>query len=103
MYFNATPTNMTAVLVCVPAFVAIMMLLRKKYESNFPLLFYFFAIVFASFFERPVDPYIMYGGLGFALLLRFEFMGTGMSKFVAFCTNVGLGLMIWVMLSEVVG
>jgi hypothetical protein len=44
---------------------------------------------------------ILYGGLAFCLLLRFEFMGSGFSKFVAFLANAGLVLMIWVMMSDV--
>jgi hypothetical protein len=101
MYFDATPTNMTEVLVVVLAFVAIVMLMRKRYDSNMPLLFYFFAVIFTSSFDRPVNPYVMYGSLAAALLLRFEFMNTGFSKVVAFCTTTGLCMMIWVMISDV--
>jgi hypothetical protein len=103
MFFSATPTNLTAVLVCVPAFLAVLMLLRKRYDTNLPLLFYFLAVMFTNFADRPVDPFIMYGGLGSALLLRFEFMGTGFSRFVAWCANTGLCLMIWSMLAGTVG
>ena len=35
MYFNATPTNMTELLVVCLAVVSIIMLLRKRYDSNF--------------------------------------------------------------------
>lgn len=99
MYFNATPVNMTALLICCIAVVSIVMLIRQKYNTNLPLMFYFFALVFANSFDRPVDPFMMYGGLAFVLLLRFEFMGPGFTKLIAFCANVGLGLMIWSMLS----
>jgi hypothetical protein len=98
--FNATPTNMTALLVVCLAAVSVFMLMRKRYDSNLPLMFYFFALVFANFFDRPVDPYVMYGGLAFALLLRFEFMGSGFTKFIAFCAGVGLCLTSWAMLAE---
>jgi hypothetical protein len=99
MFFRATPTNMTAVLICVIAAAAVFMLARKRYDTNLPLLFYFFALVFANMADRPVEPAIMYGGLAFALLLRFEFMGAGFTKTIAFAANVGLCLMIWVMLA----
>jgi len=34
-------------------------------------------------------------------LLRFEFMGSGISKLVAFLANAGLILMIWVMSTQI--
>lgn len=101
MYFNATPKNMTELLVVCLAVVAVIMLLRKRYDSNLPLLFYTLAVVFTNAADRPVNPAILYGGLAFCLLLRFEFMGSGFSKVVAFLANAGLVLMIWVMVSDV--
>src|SRR5258708_35158699 len=74
MVFDATPTNMTEILVVALAVVALIMLMRKRYDSNLPLLFYFFAVLFTNAFDRPVNPFVMYGSLAFALLLRFEFM-----------------------------
>jgi len=100
MYFRATPTNMVAVLVSCLAFVAIAKLIGKRYDSNIPLLFYIFAVPFTSMFDRPIHPGILYGGLAFVLLLRFEFMGSGFSKMIAFFAGTGLGVMIWALLSE---
>jgi len=102
MSFRATPTNMTELLVMCIAVVAVFMLLRKRYDSNLPLLFYFLAVVFTNSVDRQVNPAIMYGGLAFCLLLRFEFMGSGISKLVAFLANAGLVLMIWVMMTQIV-
>ena len=102
MYFVPTPTNMVAVLISSLAFVGISMLMRKRYDSSVPLLFYFFAVPFTAFFDRPVDPIILYGGLAFALMLRFEFMGAGFTKFIAVLATLGLGVMIYALLSEVV-
>jgi len=101
MSFNASPTNMTAILVIVLALVAIVMLLRKRYDSNLPLLFYFVAVVFTRLFDRPVSPFIMYGGLAFALLLRFEFMGGLIMKIVNFCAVLGLFTVVWAMMTDV--
>jgi hypothetical protein len=98
--FNPTPTNMVAVLVSSLAIVGILMLMKKRFDSNIPLLFYFFAVPFTSMFERPIHPAIMFGSLGFALLLRFEFMGLGFTRFIAFLTAVGLCVMTYVLLSE---
>ena len=91
---------MVAVLVAALAFVAIAKVLGKRYDSNIPLLFYIFAVPFTSMFDRPIHPGLLYGGLGLVLLLRFEFMGSGFSKFIAFLANAGLCAMIWALLSE---
>jgi hypothetical protein len=100
MYFNATPTNMVAVLVSSLAFIGIAKLMGKRYDSNVPLLFYIFALPYTTMFERPIHPGILYGGFGLVLLLRFEFMGPSFSKFVAFLAAGGLCVMIWVLLAE---
>ncbi len=91
---------MVAVLVSSLAFIAIAKLMGKRYDSNIPLLFYIFAVPFTTLFERPINPAILYGGLAFVLLLRFEFMGSGFSKMIAFFANIGLCAMIWALLSE---
>jgi len=101
MYFNATPTNFTELLVVCLAVIAMLMLLRKRYDSNLPLLFYFLAVVFTNATDRQVNPAILYGGLAFCLILRFEFMGSGISKLVAFLANAGLVMMIYLMMSDV--
>jgi hypothetical protein len=102
MRFNPTSTNMVAVLVSTLAIVGIFSLVRKKYDSNVPLLFYFFAVPFTNMFNRPVDPALMYGSLAFALLLRFEFMGASFTKFIAFMASFGLGIMVWALMSDAV-
>ena len=101
MYFNASPTNVTELLVVCLAVVSIVMLLKKRYESNIPLLFYALAVMITYGAERPVHPAILYGGLAFCLLLRFEFMGKKISKAVAFMASVGLVAMIFAMMSDV--
>ena len=101
MRFNPTSTNMVAVLISTLAIVGILSMIRKKYDSNVPLLFYFFAVPFTNMFNRPVDPALMYGSLAFALLLRFEFMGASFTKFIAFMASFGLVVMIWALMSDV--
>ena len=101
MYFNASPKNITELLVVSLAVVSIIMLLKSRYESNIPLLFYSVAVMFTNGVDRQVHPAILYGGLLFCLLLRFEFMGKKISRAVAFLANVGLVLMIWSMMTDV--
>jgi hypothetical protein len=93
---------MVAVLVSALAFIGIAKLMGKRWDSNVPLLFYFFAVPFTTLFERPIHPIILFGGLGFALLLRFEFMGAGFTKFIGVLAAVGLAIMIYMLLAETV-
>ena|SRR5579872_4043313 len=95
--------GMVELLVALIAVFAVSMVVRKRYSSNLPLLFYLAAMVVTNMADRQVNPYIMYGGLTFALLLRFEFMGAGFAKFVAFATSGGLCLVAWSMISDVIG
>lgn len=103
MELNATSENITALLVVLLAIVAMYFLIRKKYDSNLPLFFYFIALVFTNMSDKEVNPYLMFIGLGFALLLRFEFMNTGFSKVVAFLATATMGLIVYVFLVEVFG
>ncbi len=91
---------MVAVLVSSLAIVGIFKLFGKRYDSNIPLLFYMFAVPFTNMFDRPIHPGVLYGGLGFAMLLRFEFMGSGFSKMIAFFATAGLCVMTWMLLAE---
>jgi hypothetical protein len=103
MDFQGTPLNMTELLVTALAFVATFMLVRKKYDSNLPLMFYFVALVFTNLTDRELHPILLYGGLAFALLLRFEFMNQGFARIVGFFATCTLGVTIYVMLHEVFG
>ncbi len=101
MYFQATPANVSAMLVVALALVTIVFLLQKRYDSNLPLLFYFVSITFQSIADRQVNSYLMYTGLVLALILRFEFMGKGFTKFIAFCATTALIGIVWAMVSDV--
>lgn len=100
MYFDATPLNMTKLLVVALAVVAIFMLLRARYASNLPLMYYVIALIMSSA-DRPTDSLILYVGLAFALVLRFEFMGKGFTKFIAFATCCAIGLEVLSTLDQV--
>lgn len=100
---NATSENITALLVVSLAVLAMVFLIRKKYDSNLPLLFYFVALVFTNMSDKTVNPYLMLIGLAFALLLRFEFMNPSFAKLVAFMATASMGLIVYVFLEEVFG
>ncbi|MGA3187455.1 MAG: hypothetical protein ABSF22_10135 [Bryobacteraceae bacterium] len=103
MELDANSENISALLVASLAVVAIVLLLRKKYDSNLPLLFYFVALIFTNMSDKTVNPYLMFIGLGFALLLRFEFMNSSFSKVIAFMATASMGLIVYVFLVEVFG
>jgi hypothetical protein len=100
---NATSENITALLVASLAVLAMVFLIRKKYDSNLPLFFYFIALIFTNMSEKEVNPCLMFIGLAFAMLLRFEFMNPGFSKLVAYLTTASMGLIVYVFLVEVFG
>jgi hypothetical protein len=100
---NANSENITTLLVAGLAVLAMVFLMRKKYDSNLPLFFYFIALIFTNMSDKEVNPYLMFIGLAFALLLRFEFMNTGFMKLVAYLATASMGLIVYVFLVEVFG
>jgi len=103
MYFDATPINMTIILVVALAIIAIVLLLRGRYNSNLPLLYYSAALALNSAADRGLSPYLLYSGIALALILRFEFMGKGFTKFIGFMTSLAIGLTVVVFLDQVFG
>jgi len=103
MEFQGTPTDITTLLVVALAVVGVVLMIRKRYDSNIPLLFYFAALVLTNLTDREVNPYLLYTGLAFALLLRFEFLNQGFSKVIAFFATGSLCLIILVFLMQVFG
>ena len=98
-----TSLDITTLLVVALAAISVVFMLRKRYDSNLPLLFYFVALVFSNATDREVNPYLLYAGLVFALLLRFEFLGQGVARFVMFLSTCSMCLIIWVYLAQVFG
>jgi hypothetical protein len=100
---DSNPLNLTTLLMVALAATAAYFLLRKKYDSNLPLFFYFIAVCFSNLTDRDVNSYLLYAGLIFALLLRFEFLNQGFARVIAFFTTASLCLIIYVYLAEVFG
>ena len=102
MDFNGTSTNITELLVVALVVTSVILLMRKRYDSNLPLLSYFVVIAFTNIVEgRSLNPFLLYSGLGLALILRFEFMGGGFMKFVAYMTTGAMCVITWIMVSDV--
>ena len=98
-----TSLDITTLLVVALAAISVVYMLRKRYDSNLPLLFYFVALVFSNATDREVNPYLLYAGLVFALLLRFEFLGQGVARLVMILSTGSMCLIIWVYLAQVFG
>jgi hypothetical protein len=94
----------TGLLVASLAILAMIFLIRKKYDSNLPLLFYFVAIIFTNMSTKmTVNPYLMITGLALAMILRFEFMSQGFAKMIAYLATGALGLIVYVFMVEIFG
>jgi hypothetical protein len=93
MYFDATPLNMSTILVIALAIVALIVLLRGRFDSNVPLLFYALTLGLVTATDRTLNIYLLYTGIAFALVLRFEFMGKGFTKF--------MGILNWLAISAI--
>ena len=62
---------MTTLLVVALAAVAVVFVLRKRYDSNLPLLFYFAAVVLTNMTDREIHPILLYSGLRGRIALHY--------------------------------
>jgi len=101
MYFDATPLNMTTMLVVALAIIALIFLFKGRYDSNLPLLFYAATMALTTMTDRSLNSYLLYTGVAFALVLRFEFMGKGFTKFIGLMNTFAICLIIAAFFDEV--
>jgi hypothetical protein len=67
------------------------------------LLYYSAALTLSLLTDRGLSPMLLYTGIAFALILRFEFMGKGFTKFIGFANSIAMGLTVLVFLNQVFG
>ena len=103
MDFDATPLNVVILLVVVLAVIALIYLLRGRYDSNLPLMYYSAAVMVASFSEHGLHPYLLMVGISLAMVLRFEFMSKGVTKIFGFLTTVSVAVTMYGLLNQVFG
>lgn len=94
---------MTILLVVSLAIIAIVLLSRGRYDSNIPLLYYSAALTLTVLTDRGLSPILLYTGIAFALILRFEFMGKGFTKFIGVANSIAMGLTVLALLNQVFG
>ncbi len=82
MYFRFTLFN--GVTLFVIALTATMVLVRFRFamDATWPLVYYALLFGYAEAFEGSLSCYWILAGLAFGLLLRFEFMGSAVTKIV---------------------
>ena len=103
MYFDATPLNMTTMLVVALAVLALVFLFKGRYDSNLPLMFYAATLTLTSTTDRSLNVYLLCSGIAFALVLRFEFMGKGFTKFVSVLNTLAICLIVAVFFNQMFG
>jgi hypothetical protein len=94
MNFDATPLNITTLLVSALAIAALSFLIKGRYDSNLPLLFYAATLLLTSTTDRSLNIYLLYSGIAAALVLRFEFMGKGFTKFIGIVNSSAIALVL---------
>lgn len=92
MNFSATPTNVTTLLVVALGVVAANFLFKRRFDSNLSLFFYLIVLVYQNWSDRHVSNYLYTVGLVLALLLRFEFMNSKITKVCLVLELLALGL-----------
>lgn len=82
MPFQLTGLNVTTIALIAGAFIVLYTRARKWLDSNVPLFYYGIMIAYTNTLEGRLSPWVIYAGSALALLLRFEFMNTGMTALV---------------------
>lgn len=73
--------NVVALLLIAFAGVALYPLLKRRMESNVPLLFYCALVMYMTATGREPNTFLFLGGLFAALMLRFEFLSVALMNF----------------------
>ena len=92
---DSNPLNLTELLMAALGGPRSLLSAAQEYDSNLPLFFYFVACLQQSHGSRR-ESYLLYAGLIFALVLRFEFLNQGFARVIAFFTTASLCLTIYV-------
>ena len=100
---DTSPATVSTMLVIALGVVTLWLLVRGHHHSNLPLLFFAAVFVLINFTEYSVNSLLLYSGVGLALVLRFEFMGKGFTKFISLLTTAAIGLVAFLLLDQIFG
>ncbi len=92
---QTTPFNVTTVLLIAFAVLVVWTRWKGRLDSNVPLFFYGFMLVYVNAQDGRLQPWMIYVAIGLGLLLRFEFMNRKLTQLIRFCELSLLGLIIY--------
>ena len=87
---DASPLNVTTLLIVALGILAASFLVKKRLDSNLPLFFYLIVLGYATWSDRQVNVFAFGAGLVLALVLRFEFMSKKLTRLVLWLELVAL-------------
>src|SRR5580693_4598041 len=91
----STASSVTAVLLIAFGLFVMYTQWKNWFDSNLPIIFYVIFFSFMQTVDGVVPFWLILAGFGLALILRFEFMNTGLTRVVKFLELGALGTMLY--------
>lgn len=89
-------SSVTAVLIIAFGVFVMYTFWKNWFDSNLSVIFYVVFFMFMKGIEAAAVPsWLIITGFGLALVLRFEFMNTGFTRFVKYLELGALGVMLY--------
>jgi hypothetical protein len=88
-------SSVTAVLLIAFGLLVMYTQWKNLFDSNLPIIFYVAFFAFMQTVDGSVPFWLIIAGFSLALILRFEFMNTGLTRFVKYLELAALGAMLY--------
>jgi hypothetical protein len=75
---------------------------KNWFHSNLPIIFYVIFFVFMQTIDGAVPFWLIVSGFGLALILRFEFMNSGLTRVVKFLELGALGTILYLSTAKLI-
>jgi uncharacterized membrane protein len=95
IYFDATPTNFTLMLVLALGAWALHSASKQRTDVNVPLVFYAVILIFSRMSDKSLNMPLILAGVALASLIRFEFLNKSFVKWISYCEMFVLVLILW--------
>ena len=95
IYFDATPTNFTLMLVLALGGWALQSVSKQRSDVNVPLVFYAVILIFSRMSDKSLNIPLIFAGVVLASLVRFEFLNKSFVKWISYCQMVVLVMILW--------
>jgi len=93
--------SVTTVLMAILALYVIYTRLKNWLESNIPLYYYVFLVIYMKAVDGSVPLWLSLAGMGCALILRFEFINEIFTRVVKFVEMIILAAIIYLCVTMV--